>query len=206
MRAGVWHATKRICSKAGARQRAESGPQCYPRNATRGGHWSPSSGPTPLPRFQPCDRIAVPNVETGEATSLISGPFDGRMLQPSFDHLFAQGGCVLLYCRPARELMFRAAVGVDLISNVVIQSQNAFVVQISNSHELSPIPTIYLSSQAEDGFGAAHCSRLGLGLWVSWGISMPSATLCLTLFGRCAIAVSKLGLRDFFSQGNYFRH
>jgi hypothetical protein len=35
--------------------------------------------------------------------------------------------------------MFRAAVGVDLISNALVQSQNAFVVQISNSHELSPI-------------------------------------------------------------------
>jgi hypothetical protein len=35
--------------------------------------------------------------------------------------------------------MLRAAIGIDLVSNAVIQSQNAFVVQISNSHELSPI-------------------------------------------------------------------
>jgi hypothetical protein len=55
------------------------------------------------------------------------------------DHFFAQGGRVLFYRISGREFMFRSSVGVDLTSNVVIQAQNAFVVQISNSHEFSPL-------------------------------------------------------------------
>jgi hypothetical protein len=71
--------------------------------------------------------------------SSISGPFNWHVLQSPIDHFFAQGGRVLFYRISGREFMFRSSVGVDLTSNVVIQAQNAFVVQIHDSHELSPI-------------------------------------------------------------------
>ena len=71
--------------------------------------------------------------------SLISGPFNWCVLQSPFDHFFAQGGRVLFYSRSGREFVFQASVGVDLVSNIVVKAQNAFVVQINNSHELSPI-------------------------------------------------------------------
>jgi hypothetical protein len=76
--------------------------------------------------------------------SSISGPFNWLVLQSPIDHFFAQG-CRMLFNRiSGREFVFRAAVGDDLVSNVVIKAQNAFVVQIPDSHELSPIRTIYL--------------------------------------------------------------
>ena len=46
---------------------------------------------------------------------------------------------MLFYRISGREFMFRSSVGIDLTSNIVIQAQNAFVIQISNSHGLSPL-------------------------------------------------------------------
>jgi hypothetical protein len=65
------------------------------------------------------------------------------VLQSPIDHFFAQGGRVLFYRISGREFMFRSSVSIDLTSNIVIQAQNAFVVQISNSHGLSPLRDLF---------------------------------------------------------------
>ena len=61
------------------------------------------------------------------------------MLQAPSDQFFTQDGCVLFHRITCREFVLRIAIGNDLVSNAVIQSQNAFVVQIINPHEHSPL-------------------------------------------------------------------
>jgi hypothetical protein len=101
---------------------------------------------------------------------------------------FTQDGCVLFYRSTYREFILRAAIGIDLVSNAVIQSQNAFVVQISNSHELSPIRDYLLldfspistrrrmASERVVSFAAAQASTLAIDpagiLATIWG-SLP---------------------------------
>jgi hypothetical protein len=88
------------------------------------------------------------------------------VLQSPFDHFFAQGGRVLFYSKSGREFVFQASVGVDLVSNIVVKAQNAFVVQINNSHELSPIrdylllafsPSSTRRRMASDSVGMSGC-------------------------------------------------
>jgi hypothetical protein len=60
------------------------------------------------------------------------------VVQPSSGYLFAQSRPVLFYAITGHELAFRSAIGFDLISNIVVKSQYAFVLQVADPHGLSP--------------------------------------------------------------------
>jgi hypothetical protein len=73
---------------------------------------------------------------------LLSGPLYGRALQAPSGDLVTQRRRAPLYGIAGHELMWKASFRFDLTANIVVKAQNALVVQISNSHELSPTPLI----------------------------------------------------------------
>ena len=65
-------------------------------------------------------------------------PFDRIVLQPPSGQFFPQGGCILLYRISRHELVRKPALSFDLGPDVFVKSQNGFVFQMLNTHNLTP--------------------------------------------------------------------
>jgi hypothetical protein len=80
---------------------------------------------------------AITRKEDPSRVALIPIPLNRIVMQAPLDNFVTQTRRVLFYGTPGGELVLRASVSFELVANIIIKAQKAFVSQVFKRHDTS---------------------------------------------------------------------